>query len=94
MPADDPQEQEAAPDRAQERAARRGSQSSPDREPEEVRYSVEQLTENPRLVNTNARAIAGAFHGVTEPKTFTLEQAAERVNDFLKRPAATEEATS
>lgn len=75
-------------DREQERAAKRGSQSNPENVPEEVRYSVEELMENPRLIRTNSRAIAGAFHGVTSPKTFTLDDAAKRVQEFLKRPEA------
>lgn len=80
---------QAKPDKAQERAARRGSQSNPENAPEEVRYSVDDLMDNPRLVNTNSRAIAGAFAGVTSPKTFTLAEASERVNAFLTRPEET-----
>lgn len=88
----DQQQTTAKPDKAQERAARRGSQSNPEATPEEVRYSVDDLMDNPRLVNTNSRAIAGAFAGVTEPKTFTLADASKRVNEFLNRPAEGAEA--
>jgi hypothetical protein len=75
-------------DRAQARASARGTQSNPTREvePGEKRYSVEELSENPRLIGSSARAIAGAFHGVTTPKTFTLDEAAKRVREFMERP--------
>lgn len=77
---------EATPDRAQEKSAKRGTQSNPERQPEEVRYSVEDLKENARgLLDVSPHAVAGAFSD-TDQKTFTLDAAAKRVNDFLKRP--------
>lgn len=76
------------PDRSQARAAARGAQSNPSREvaPGEVKYSVADLMENPRLIRSNTRAIAGAFHDEPEGKRVTLEEAAKRVGDFLERP--------
>jgi hypothetical protein len=77
----------AKPDRAQARAGARGTQSNPTRNvsPGEKRYSIEELTENPRLIGSSGRAIAGALHGETA-KTFTLDDAAKRVREFLERP--------
>lgn len=79
----------ASPDRAAERAARRGTQSNPEGAPEEVRFSIEDLFENPRRLGEGVTrpAIAGALHG-SDQATFTLEEAADLVNEFLKRPAA------
>lgn len=77
-------------DRAQERAAKRGTQSSPGSSPEEVRYSVDDLRENPRLINANSRAVDGAFSDLSASgrKTFTLDEAAKRVRTFLGRAEA------
>lgn len=76
----------AKPDRAAERAAARGTQSSPDRVPEEVRYTVDDLRENPRLLGPNITepAIAGALFGATK-KTWTLDEVRGRLDEFLTR---------
>lgn len=73
------------PDKAAERAASRGTQSNPDAKPEEVRYSIDDLKANPRLVGpgVSRHAIAGAFHD-SERKTVTLTQAADQVKKWLK----------
>lgn len=76
----------AKPERAVERAAARGTQSSPANAPEEARFSAEDLVENPRLLGPGITTpmVAGALYGA-DRKTFTLAEMAERVNDFLGR---------
>lgn len=84
-------DQAPKPDKAAERAAARGTQSNPTAEPEEVRYSIDDLLANPRLLNTSRHAVAGAFHDSSR-KTFTLDEAAKQVAKFLKAvPADPEE---
>lgn len=75
----------ARPDRAQEKAAARGTQSNPTAEPETVRFSIEDLRENPRLLGSgiSRHAVAGALAGSSK-KTFTLDEAAKAVERFLK----------
>lgn len=84
---------QASADKAQERAARRGSQSDPANTPDEVRYTIEELKENPSLLGDgiSAHAIAGALHD-TERKTFTLGTAVKLVNQFLNRVPDTDDA--
>lgn len=74
------------PDRSAERAAARGTQSSPDRVPEEVRYTVEDLRENPRLLGPDITepAIVGALFGSAK-KTWTLDEVRDRLREFLTR---------
>lgn len=77
----------AKPDRAAERAAARGTQSNPDAEPEEVRYTVEQLEEaTPQLLGVSRPTLAGALHGSSK-KTYTLDEAKKLIDTFLKRRA-------
>jgi hypothetical protein len=83
---------QARPDRAQERAASRGSQSSPDSAPEEVRYTADDLAESaPQLLGVSRHALAGALYG-SKKKTYTLDEAKSLVNKFLKREVQTGEA--
>lgn len=74
------------PDRASERAATRGTQSSPTNAPDVPRYSEEDLRENPRLLGPNITepAIAGALFGSAK-KTWTLDEVRDRLNEFLTR---------
>jgi hypothetical protein len=77
------------PDQAAAKAAARGSQSNPEREvePAEVRYTVEELTENPRLLGSriSPHGIAGVLSGESQ-KTWTLSQAAKKLDEALTRP--------
>lgn len=76
----------AKPDRQAERAAARGTQSNPTAVPEEVRYTVEALTEAaPQLLGVSRHALAGALYGATK-RTFTLDEAKGLVSKFLNRP--------
>lgn len=81
--ADTPQVNTAA-----ERAAKRGTQSSPDAEPEVVRYSIEALREDSvQLLGVTEPAVVGALFGETR-KTFTLDEMKRLVEKFLKREHA------
>lgn len=78
-------EERAKVDRAAERAASRGTQSNPGAEPEEVRYSVDQLMEAaPQLLGVSRTVLAGGLYGSSK-KTYTLDEAKKRVDAFLKR---------
>jgi hypothetical protein len=81
----------AKPDRAAEKAAARGTQSNPAAEPDEVRYSREELIEQAgNLLGVSSHAVVGGLYGESA-QTFTLDRATKLVNAFLKRPAEGEE---
>lgn len=57
---------------------------------EELRYSVEELTESARTrLGVSPHAVAGAFAGV-RTKTFTIDEAKARVAKFEKARDTTE----
>lgn len=88
----------AKPDRQHERSQARGTQSSPEEPPEEVRYSIEELTDHAQsLLGVSTHAVAGALVGERR-KSLTLDEAKDAVNAFLgheeERDPATVEAGS
>jgi hypothetical protein len=68
----------------------RPSQSSPEREPEERRFSSEDLQADSRMrLGVSPAVVAGAL-ATESNQTFTLKQAEQAVNEFLKRPVERE----
>lgn len=76
-------DERARPDRQQARAAAAAAPS--ETSPEEVRYTVEELVENARgLLGVKRAAVVGGLAGESR-KSFTLTEATDAVNAFLKR---------
>lgn len=76
---------QAKADKAHEAASRRGTQSSPEKTPEEVRYSEQELREGAQgLLGVSPHAVAAALYGQTR-KTHTLAEAERLVNVYLGR---------
>jgi hypothetical protein len=71
----------------------RGSQSSPERVPEEVRYDLDELREQSQLLlGVSPAALAGALIGERR-KSLTLDEARDAVAEFMGRDEEKDPAT-
>lgn len=72
---------------ARQVAEPRGSQSNPDRIPDEQRFTVDDLAEGARAwLDESPHAVRGALSSQSR-KTFTLPEAKQIVREFMEREA-------